>query len=388
MLPFWLWNRTVFVPMRYIKDILDYSRQNRVKIKIRKTEGEQCFVCASYFSWRALAARFSFLLEVNDLHDGGMLPFLSKYKNRIGIPVGAILAILLFSFCSTRVWDVRISGNHRLSDTQVRTVLASAGLSEGCRSADLDTKKIAGEALLLSDDLAFVGINLRGTVAYVHIMEHVPKEKEDVPLGGANLVASADAVVDSLSVKEGSVCVRPGRVVKKGDLLVSGITEGSTGNKLVYAAGEVYGRVEQHFEVSIPRAYPQTIETKRVCEEISLVFFGKNINIYHNTGNYPPTCDTIYEKRRLYLGRELRTPFEVVRKTVVTEESTTVLLEDEALVKLAYRRLYAGMQLSLQEGELLQKKLQGHFTEEGYTLSCDVTCLKNIAEVVEIDTVS
>lgn len=387
MLLFWLWNRTALLPMRYMKDIIDYSRQKQARIWVWKKEGGACCFCTSYFFFQVLQEQFPFLAEISDRHDGGVIPFLVRYKNRIGIPVGCLLAIVLFSFCSTRIWDIRISGNSRLSDAQVRTVLAQVGLSEGRLLAGIDTKKIAGDTLLLSNELAFVGINLRGTVAYVHVMEHVSNREDETLLGGANLIASADAVIDSLSVKQGNVCVQPGRVVKKGDLLVSGITEGSTGSKLVCATGEVYGRVEQHFEICIPRTYPQTTETKREIEEISLVLWGKNINIYHNTGNYPSTYDTIYEKQRLYLGYNLRTPFEIVKKSVVTEEDATVFLDDEAMVRLAYRRSLSQIQLSLCGGELLQKKLQGRFTEEGYILSCDVMCLKNIAEVAEIDTV-
>ena len=309
----------------------------------------------------------------------GALPLLWRSRSRYGLLLGAIASALIFLSLSSFVWDVRVEGNSRLSDTKILAELKNAGLFVGASLRDLDQKQIAGDVLLASDDLSFVRVNMEGTVAHVTVRERdaAPETEKG---GFANLVAREDAVVEMLSVSAGSTQVHVGQVVKRGDILVSGVTEGLHGNRLIRAEGEVLGRVKRSFSVSVPKEIAVSGEEYRKNLSVSLLFFGKSINIYRNTGNLPATYATIYHSDVFCLGNSLPLPFGVERVVLHTSEESVRTLSQQEQVRLAYARLQEQLLPRLQGAELLYKSVTGGFDGNGvYTLTCTLETLENIA---------
>lgn len=308
----------------------------------------------------------------------GLRAFLWKNKKRSGLFLGAVASALIFLSFSAVVWDVRIEGNERVSSTQILRELNEAGLCVGASIRHLDRRDIAGDVLLSTEDLSFVRINLHGTVAHVTVREReLISEEEDG--GFSNLVASADATVESLAVSSGNPLVHSGQVVKKGELLVSGITEGLHGNRLVRAEGEIFGRVSRTFSVSVPSTVMVSNEKYSKTTVFSLLFFGKRINIYRNTGNLPDNYATIYHSKPFYLGDSLKLPFGIERSDLHVYEQIKKTLTQEEQVRLAYLRLQEELILLLQDKELLSKKVEGRFDGEEYVLTCTLETLENIA---------
>jgi similar to stage IV sporulation protein len=387
-MPIWstqlLWSKTVLLPIRIVPSVLNCARDNNVKIKTYRAADDKTKLCVSCGGWQLLCRELPALQELEDVQKSGLLPFLAQRKARAGLLVGALLSVLIGSFLGGRVWDVRVSGNTLLSDAQIVQELEKAGLGVGTPLTGLDTKAVARDVQLSSDRLAFVGINLRGTVAYVHVMESDVREEAQSYAGG-NLIAAFDAVIEDLAVRHGSVAVKRGQVVKKGDLLVSGITEGSGGNRLVCAEGEVMGRVQRRIEIVLPRKSCAQTKANRQNIGFDIIFFGKRINICANTGNLPPTYDTIYKIEQLYVGDRVRLPIGIGRTVAVSYIDEEVTLSDQELVSLACRRLEAELALALRQGELVSKKTYGSFTEDAYVLVCEIECLEDIARLVEFE---
>ena len=312
----------------------------------------------------------------------GLFSDLWHARARCGLLLGIILSALIFLSFSSVVWDVRIEGSERLSDEKILLELQEAGLYVGTFIRDLDEKRIAGDVLLSTDQLSFVSINMHGTVACVTVRERdVTPETEKKPC--ANLVAAQDAVIESCAVSAGSPRVGVGQVVKKGDILVSGITEGLHGSRFVRADGEIFGRVERKFSVTIPSTISVFDEKCTKTSELSLLFFGKTINIYRNSSNLPDNYVTIYYNEPFYLGDSLKLPFGVSFLTAHYGKTGVKVLSEEEQVRLAYARLEEQMASTLQGAELLSKRMQGSFGEDGYTLTCTLQTLENIAIVQE-----
>ena len=56
----------------------------------------------------------------------------------------------------------------------------------------------------------------------------------------ANIVADCDGVVEEVNVVEGQAAVFPGQLVRKGQVLISGVVDGKDGEfRYEYAEGEV-----------------------------------------------------------------------------------------------------------------------------------------------------
>ena len=313
----------------------------------------------------------------------GLFPHLWKKRARLGLLFGAVLSLFLFFCASSVVWDVRISGNEKMSDAEVRAELSAAGLGIGTRMDSFDRMHFTSSLLSRSENLSFVGVNFHGTVAYVQVMEQKKPEKDKAPVGGANLVASTDAIIESLGVVRGDPVVARGDVVRAGDLLVSGVTDWVGGSHFVYAAGEILGRVEHSLEVTVPRTRPEKIESAERMIGISVNFFGKNINIYRDTGNLPAEYVTIDRETPFVLKEGCTLPFSLSVEYAAFDRYKERRFSDAETVRYAEELMKNKLSAEMQGRELLEKSMQGTFQGDTYVLTCRVIALENIARVSE-----
>lgn len=307
---------------------------------------------------------------------------LEAFLRRPGILVGGVLALLIFFLGTTVVWDVRIEGNRRLSDSAARRMLSDAGLSVGMRLSDVNREQIVLRVLENESAVSHLALNLRGGVAYVKLMESSAPPSGDEKKGGANLVASCDALIDSLAVRRGEVCVRAGQVVRKGELLVSGVTDAA---HLLYAEGEVFGRISESFTVTVPLKSEVAVRKEEKNIGFSLIFFGKTINIFGGGGNLPPTCGTIYNWERCMLPGNIALPLSYARVTVPITEYEEAPLDRRTAISYAIRLANERLQRELGDGELLARTFDGVFTEDSYILTCEYVCVRNIAKTEEFE---
>ena len=375
----------IFLPACYYEAVWNALRDKRISCKIRHIAKGSISFDLSVSLWQALQREYHPFVDEAVVTEVGLLPVLLRHRRRAGLLLGALLAVGLFCLSTNRLWDIRITGNEFLSDKQIIEELQQAGLTIGRPLSAIEDRAIAEDVLLHSEKLSYVSIHMRGNVAYVQVIERKAEENVEQLPDPCNLIATDDAVIESLAVKHGTVMVKPGQVVKKGQLLVSGIEEGSEGSRVLPAQGEIYGRVKREFSVTIPLREPKINGVVQAPLQFSLILWGKSINIYANTGNLPPTYDTIYEREWLYLGIDTPLPFGYARTVAVWPRQHEGVLSSEAIVALAYRRMQQQLTQALSDGELLHKKTYGEFTEEAYILRCEAECLINLAERKEFE---
>ena len=312
--------------------------------------------------------------------------FLYRRRKHVGLLCGALLAVLLFLASFSVLWDVRIEGNEVQSDQQITAILKDAGLEIGRRIRDLDTKEIANRAVLSDARLSFVGVNLRGCVAYVTVRETQDGREEENTSAPADLVAACDGLIESLSVECGKILVRAGQVVRAGERLVSGVRNGLNGDTPVRAEGAVYARVNRTLSIAIPRVVEQKRPQKAEIREISLLFWGKSVNIYRNSGNLPFEYDTIYRGDFFYAQGDVRLPFGYLCVSVLPYEKESRTLNETEQITLALSCLQEEIGRVLQGGELLKKSVRGVFADGVYTVTCELECIMDIAVAQEITT--
>ena len=83
------------------------------------------------------------------------------------------MLVLLLS--QSLVWDIRPSGNENIASYDIKSRLESCGFSVGDLWHKKSLSEVENEFLKLYDDVSWININRRGTVAYVSVIE---KEKE------------------------------------------------------------------------------------------------------------------------------------------------------------------------------------------------------------------
>ena len=311
-----------------------------------------------------------------------------RVLRRPGLIVGGALGLVLLVMSSRIVWDVRVEGNSRLSSREVEQTLQACGFGVGSSTEELELDRLENRVLIADRRIAWISVNLRGTVAYVQIREaeRAPKGDETRP---ANVVASRGGVIERIELDEGGVVVAAGDRVGEGDLLVSGIYDSAIlGLRTTRASARVYARTVREIEISIPFSYEQKVyDTTSDAASVahSINFFGKIVNFSKSTGNEGVLCDTIERKRSL--GPVSGVGFPVTLDTVwyLPYEIRTLERTYAEAEELAYRELARRIGEIPGGAEILQKTITTSTGDGVFRLSCSLLCIEDIARVQEFE---
>ena len=348
--------------------------------------GERALFCVPFFSARELEREARGRgIELELLASRGLAALVVHHRYRLGVPIGVIASILLIFLSSGVIWDVRVDGAERVREEDVKAVLRECGLTVGSRKSDIDVGEIENAALILSDEISWISVNVIGTVAKVEIRELDFAPEVDEP-AAANIVASENGRILGFEDIKGNIAVHIGDAVSRGQLLIGGIY-GDEENDFRYtvAKGRVLAEVERELIEEIPRAYAKKSYTgEQKCEK-TLVFFKKEIKIFSNCGNLYPSYDKIeaIEYLRTPNGYELPVGIRTVRYLEYEYEDVT--RTDDELVALAKYRLDAALWEKLSDGELLGFVDESQISENGIVMRRSVRSIENIAKVQEIE---
>lgn len=319
-------------------------------------------------------------IEVSCVRRGGLPSLLYRYRQRVGVIVGVLLAVAVVYLFSNIIWDVRIEGESGMNIPEIKRQLSECGLSVGGFIPHLDTDEIESRLLTCSEQVAWVSVNRKGTVAYVQVRPLLRPEAVDSAGATVNLVATQDGVVESVRLMAGDVVVKPGDVVRKGQLLIAGVRDiREDGFSLTEARGEVLARTTHTLTVEIPLSYEQKVYQGVPVVEKTLFFFGKAIKITKNAGIMGDGCDIIKKMESFTLFGRRALPISMETVQARPYEMTTCTLTPEEAEALAYEQLWQRLTLATAHATLLSRRVECEMTDEVCRLVCTYTCVENIA---------
>lgn len=313
------------------------------------------------------------------------LPHLAwKYRKRYGIFAGAILAAAMIVMSGMVVWNVRVVGNTSLDENQVKEALRKSGLDTGMWIWEIDTPVLENRILIENDEIAWISINIKGSLAEVEIREAVP-EPPDEEMFSADLVATSDGVIEWFENTRGNSLVSAGDSVSKGDILVSGYypADETVGERYTVAKGKVYARTVREFEVSVPLTYERKRYTGEQKSKKYLILFKKEVKIFGNSRNLWANCDTINTVEYFETPSGETLPFGVRTVRYAEYVTETVRRSEESAIELALYMLRCKMADGDIDGTLVKKEMSGEFRDGEYRLVCKAEYIENIAKVVE-----
>ncbi|MBR2877062.1 MAG: sporulation protein YqfD, partial [Clostridia bacterium] len=206
-----------------------------------------CTDIKSYKRIRKSAHNSGMRVRITAKH--GLPFFVKNNKARVGILIGAVLAVSFLAFSSCVIWDVEISGNDYVKSEALLESLEKNGVRVGALKGDIDTVSIAENLLEEYPEISWASINIFGTKAALEVKENTKKPdiiNSDKP---TNVVARKDGQILLVQGYRGTNAVKEGDVVVKGDLLISGITLMADGSeKLVHSFGKVYANTISRFD--------------------------------------------------------------------------------------------------------------------------------------------
>ena len=316
----------------------------------------------------------------------GLFAFASGYKMRIGFFIGAVLCAALLAASSFFVWDINVSGQTGLSEKEILKTLEGYGLYIGAYIPNIDTMRLENELVIDTEELSYASINLRGTVAEVVVRERKEKDVENISLP-SNLVASCDGQIESIEVRGGLPTVKKGQIVKKGQLLVSGVIDSqAVGYRLVRARGEIYARISRSFTAEVPLVREKKSRTGEKKTRVTIRFFAKKINLFSNNDISFEKYDTIEEEKRLCLFDRVELPVFIIKTTYSEYVTETEKISEEQALSIAEKELAGQTEKTLSEAQILAREERTEINDGILTLYADIDCIADITSEIFIKT--
>ena len=316
----------------------------------------------------------------------GLFAFASGYKMRIGFFIGAVLCAALLAASSFFVWDINVSGQTGLSEKEILKTLEGYGLYIGAYIPNIDTMRLENELVIDTEELSYASINLRGTVAEVVVRERKEKDVENISLP-SNLVANCDGQIESIEVRGGMPTVKKGQIVKKGQLLVSGVIDSqAVGYRLVRARGEIYARISRSFTAEVPLVREKKSRTGEKKTRVTIRFFAKKINLFSNNDISFEKYDTIEEEKRLCLFDRVELPVFIIKTTYSEYVTETEKISEEQALLIAEKELAGQTEKTLSEAQILAREERTEINDGILTLYADIDCIADITSEIFIKT--
>ena len=285
-------------------------------------------------------------------------PFvIKKYKKR-KVFIGLLIAIIFIIIgLSNFIWNIEVEGLETISKQDILNLAETEGLAVGKFKGKIDTKEVINKIRLERDDIAWVGIDVKGTNAIIKVVEADKKPEIVDEDDYCNIVADKDAIIRKVSAQNGTPLVKEGDVVKKGDIIIEGVFRGKyTGDRYVHAQGEVQAEV---WYTSTQRVELQEVQKKETGEQetkYSVKLNNFHINFHKSIPKFEK-YDTIETGKKLKLFSNFYLPIELVEYTYKEYEEVVVIHSIEEAKQIGIDRAEEELSEELKDKEILDTQI-------------------------------
>ncbi len=295
------------------------------------------------------------------------LPFIfHKYRKRKIFLAFFMFIIIGLIATSNFIWNIEIRGNIEIKEEEIIELLNQNGFKVGSNKNKIDTNLIINKIRLQRDDIAWMGINMRGTNAIVEIKE-TDKAPEIIDENEyCNIVSNKNASITKINVQNGTAAVNVGDIVKKGDILVLGYMEGKyTGIRYVHSSADIeakvwYSKKEKFYlnqEIQVP--------TGATEKKYTLNFNNFKINLYKTLSKFK-NYDTINESKKLMLFSNFYLPIEFIKTTNYEYEKQQKTYTEEELTEIATQKLEQELEQEIDNKENILNRQVNIYPNDGY----------------------
>lgn len=357
---------------------VNLCRNNGIELRhlVRRENAIQMEIDAENFKkLRPLVRKTHVKIHILNRH--GPAFFFYRHKRRWWFLLGMTVFAGMIYILSLFVWQIDIDGNRKYTDALILQALAQMNVKTGCRKSEIDLPEIEEELRIMYNEITWVSASIAGTklqielregdlkisgssgggqtgnVKRVENRENNPKTQNgesetDLP---ANLVADEDAIITNLVVRRGTVAVRYGDEVKKGDVLIEGkvyiYNEDETLKKVDYltAEGDVFGKYQELYEKHYQRKHEVRSYTGKNYRELGVAIVGKSfcLPVWENILKKQLEENTLSEvwfwKKQFRLTPTFYLPFALEYTEYVPYENVVEEYTDEVIKKMAEEEL-------------------------------------------------
>lgn len=231
----------------------------------------------AFFLIRHIAFRTG--IRVRILKKNGFFLLLRKLKKRKLLISVFLVFFILINILSSFVLKIEILNETDIPEEKIIAKLSEIDLKKFSLRSNIDVKEISIALRNGFDSVAWVGVYEKGTRVVIDIKGRVKPPaivEKNIP---CNLVAKRDGIVKSLTAENGEKSVAPGQMVKKGQVLISGVLpiKNSEEKRYVHSMGSVMADTEYKKETEFKLYTYEKEYTGNTGKTVSFSAFGKKL---------------------------------------------------------------------------------------------------------------
>ncbi len=308
------------------------------------------------------------------------IPFLlHRYKKRKIFIIFLICIMLLIGLSSCFVWNVEIKEENGYELENIREDIEKAGLKVGIFKGKINTKEIINKIRLERKDVAWMGIELKGTNAIVKLVKSDEKPELIDEDEYCNIISNKEGIITKISVQNGTANVKVGDTVSIGDILVNGWMEGKfTGIRYVHSLAEIEAKVWYTESVKIPYNVTETKYTGNEEEKYGIKFNNFQINFTKKYSKFK-IYDTIETENKIKLFSDFYLPISIVKTTYKEQEKIEKTYSVEEAKNIGIKQLEEKLDEKIENKDnIVNKNINTYEQADGVLVYVTYEVLENI----------
>lgn len=308
------------------------------------------------------------------------VPFvLNRYKKRkiFGILLMLLIATTIFS--SNFIWNIEVRVENDEKVDNIVQDLEEMGLKTGEWKSKVNIKDVISKVRLKRQDIAWMGIELKGTNAIVKIAK--AKEKPQILDENeyCNIVSDKTGVITKISAQNGTAVVKVGDTITKGTPLINGWLEGKyTGLRYVHAKGEIEAKVWHTRSTKVE--YNQVIKEGTGNEEnkYSIKFNNFKINLQKKLSKFE-IYDTITSENKLKIFSDFYLPIAIEKTTYKEQKEKNITYTPEEAKNIGIVQLQKELDGEIENKEnIVNKNINFYERPEAVEVYVTYEVLENV----------
>ena len=313
------------------------------------------------------------------------LPFvINKYKKRKFFVISLFIIIIGIVISSNFIWniEVKMENEEKGSDIdfiQLNRDIEEAGLKTGQLKSKVNTKDIINKIRLKREDVAWVGIEIKGTNAIVKVVKATEKPNIIEDDEYSNIVSDKEGVITKINAQKGTAQVKVGDTITKGTILIGGWMEGKyTGVRYVHAEGDVEAKVWHTKSEFFKYNTREKQETGNKEKKYSIKFNNFEINFNKRVSKFK-IYDTMVLEKKFQLFSNFYLPISVIERTNKEFEEIEKNYTVEEAKNIGIEKLQKELDDEVEIKEnILNKNINAYEKEDGVEIFVTYEVLEKI----------
>lgn len=293
------------------------------------------------------------------------LPFIfNKYKKRKLFFVFLIVIIIILAISSNFIWNIQIIEEDKQNIQNLYQDVVDSGLQIGTMKSKINTKDIINKIRLKRDDIAWIGIELKGTNAIVRTVKATAKPDIVNDKDYCNIVSDKQGIITKISAQNGTIAVKVGDTVNVGTTLINGWMEGKyTGIRYVHAKGEIQAKVWHTKSKKIQYNTTERTETGNIENKYQIKINNFKINLSKRLSKFK-IYDTIVEENKFKIFSDFYLPISLIKTTNKEVKEEQKKYEIEEAKNLGIQQLQDELENEIENKEKIVNKIINTYEKE------------------------